>query len=69
MLPLEVWQDGDAVVELKGIGVCSIVDQDNILHGPIQYSQVFDEVTLLGDIAMLPIKAVLNKVLLGVEVI
>ena len=69
VLPLEVGQDGDPVIELEGVGVGSIVDQDHILHGPVQYPQVLNEVTFLGDEAVLPVKAVLDELPLWVQVV
>lgn len=69
MLAFEVGQDGHAVIELEGVGVSCIIDEDHILHGAVEYPQVFHEVALWRDEAVLAVETVLDEILLRVEIV
>ena len=37
------WQYRDAVVQLHGIGVCRIIDKDDLRKISVYFTQIFDE--------------------------
>lgn len=60
VLPLVVGDHGDTVLELEGVGVSSIVDQDHITLFPVYYPKVLYVHPLRGQETMLPVETVLD---------
>lgn len=67
VLPLEVRQNGDSIVQLESIGISRVVDQKHILHRSVQNPQILDEVALVGDKAVLAVETMVDKVTLRVK--
>lgn len=70
LLVIVVWDDRHSVLELEEVGVCSIVDQDDVLQGSIlQHPQIFDVHALLSLPALLTEQAMANELSFGVQMI
>ncbi len=66
---LIVRQAWDAIVQLVGVGVGCIVDQHHAAQLPVQYPQVLHVDVLGGLVAVLPVHAVVDVLVVGVQVV
>lgn len=64
------WNDGDAVVNLKGEGEDWVVDNDQVTEVSVsEYPKVFHVVAFLGLHAVVAVETVLEELVLRVEVV
>jgi hypothetical protein len=68
-LAVVVGQDWDAVVALGGVGVGRVVDQYHFVHGTVYYTQIFAVHAFGGLVAMLAEEAVVDVLVVGVDVV
>lgn len=64
-----VWEDGDTILQLEGIRVGCIVDQDNFWKISIDDSEVFNVHAFLAETAVLTVETVLEDDLIGIDVV
>ena len=64
-----VRQNWNAIIDLIGVGVGCIVNQHHLTQGTVYYAEVFDVGPICHQIARLPKYAMVDVLMLGVQVV
>lgn len=69
VLALVVGDDGDGVVDLEGVGIGCVVDQQQLRQVPVYHSQILHVDAVVGDVAVLTVQSMVDELVVGVEVV